>query len=123
MKTIFVVDDSGTMLMSLEGVLSRAGFAVAKATSGEDALAQLKAGLAADLVITDFNMPGMNGIDLIREIRKLPTYRFKPLLMLTTESQVERQKEAKAAGATGWMVKPVDPEKLVAVVKQVVPGA
>ncbi|MBF0613236.1 MAG: response regulator [Magnetococcales bacterium] len=123
MKTIFVVDDSATMLMSLEGVLTRAGMGVAKATSGEDAVAQLKAGLAVDLVITDFNMPGMNGIDLIKEIRKMPAYRFKPVLMLTTESQVEKQKEAKAAGATGWMVKPVDPDKLIAVIKQVVPGA
>lgn len=122
MKTIFVVDDSATMLMSLESVLTKAGFQAETATNGEEALAKLKAGLQADLVITDFNMPGINGIDLIKAIRQLPGYRFKPLLMLTTESQQERRTEAKAAGATGWLVKPVPPDQLLGVIKQVLPG-
>jgi len=122
MKKILLVDDSKTMLMSMEGVLKRAGFQTASASNGQEALQKLKT-FKADLVITDLNMPGMDGITLIKEIKKLPGMRFKPVLMLTTESQQSKRQEAKAAGATGWLVKPVKPEELLAVVKQVVPGA
>ena len=123
MKTILIVDDSATMLMSLQGVLTKAGHKVVSAKSGEEGMTALKSGTNPDLVITDFNMPGMNGTEFIREVRKLPGFRFKPVLMLTTESQQEKRQEAKAAGATGWLVKPIKPDELIAVVKQVVPGA
>jgi two-component system chemotaxis response regulator CheY len=80
-------------------------------------------GFAADLMITDLNMPGMDGITLIKKVKAMPAMRFKPVLMLTTESQQAKREEAKAAGATGWLVKPVQPNDLVGVVKQVLPGA
>ena len=123
MKTILIVDDSATILMSMDGILKKGGFKVEKAANAEAALKKLKGGAKPDLVITDLNMPGMNGIEMIREIRKMPTFRFKPILMLTTESQTAKRNEAKKAGATGWLVKPVKPHELLAVVKQVVPGA
>lgn len=123
MKTIFLVDDSGTMLMSLSEILQRAGFQVKIALNGQDALDQFKAGAKPDLVITDQNMPGLTGIELIRETRKLPAFRFTPILMLTTESQQAKRQEGKAAGATGWLVKPVAGKDLLGVIKQVLPGA
>jgi len=122
-KKILVVDDSPTILLSMRGILERAGHAVSDAASGEQALADLKGGLKPDLVITDFHMGAMNGIDLVREVRKMASVRFVPVLMVTTESQQAKRMEAKAAGATGWLVKPVQPEALLQVIKQVVPGA
>ncbi|MBF0335900.1 MAG: response regulator [Alphaproteobacteria bacterium] len=121
--TIMIVDDSPTMLMSLEGVLTKQGFGVVKAASGEQALATLTAGTKPALLITDLNMGAMNGIELIRKARQLPGFRFVPMLMLTTESQQDKRAEAKAAGATGWLVKPVAPDALLGVIKQVVPGS
>ncbi|TXN49130.1 response regulator [Methylobacterium sp. WL18] len=121
--TIMIVDDSPTMLMSIEGILSKAGLGVVKAASGEQALATLQAGTKPNLLITDLNMGAMNGIDLIRRVRKLPGLQFIPILMLTTESQQDKRNEAKSAGATGWIVKPVDPEALLKVIRQLVPGA
>lgn len=121
MKTILLVDDSTTMLMSMEGILKRAGFQVETATNGDAALKKISSS-CPDLMITDLNMPGMDGITLIREARKAPGMRFKPVLMLTTESQQAKRDEAKAAGATGWLVKPVKAEELLSVVKQVIPG-
>lgn len=111
------------MLMSMEGILTRAGYGVIKASSGEEALDRLRAGDRPNLIITDLNMGATNGIELIRQARQMPTTRFTPMLMLTTESAQNRREEAKAAGATGWLVKPVQADALVAVVKQVVPGA
>ena len=122
-KKILVVDDSPTILLSMRGILERAGHAVSDAASGEQALADLKGGLKPDLVITDFHMGAMNGIDLVLEVRKMASVRFVPVLMVTTESQQAKRMEAKAAGATGWLVKPVQPEALLQVIKQVVPGA
>jgi len=122
MKTILLVDDSTTMLMSMTAVLKRQGFQVESATSGSEALSKLTT-LSPDLMITDLNMPGMDGITLISEAKKLSTMRFKPVLMMTTESQQAKRDEAKAAGAVGWLVKPVKPEQLLAVVKQVIPGS
>lgn len=122
MKTIFLADDSATMLMSLSEILQKAGFNVVTAVDGWDALNQFKAGTKPDLLITDLNMPGLNGIELIRETRKLPIFRFMPILMLTTESQQAKRQEAKAAGATGWLVKPVAGKDLLAIIKQVLPG-
>jgi two-component system, chemotaxis family, chemotaxis protein CheY len=122
-KKILIVDDSPTILMSMRGMLERAGHAVSNAASGEEAVCVLKGGLKPDLVITDYHMGAMNGIELVREVRKMSNLRFIPVLMVTTESQQEKRLEAKAAGATGWLVKPVQPDALLQVIKQVVPGA
>ncbi|MGB0965274.1 MAG: response regulator [Litorivicinus sp.] len=122
MKKILLVDDSTTMLLSMEGVLKRLGFDVATAVDGPSALKTIPE-FKPDLMITDLNMPGMNGIELIKEAKATPAMRFKPVLMLTTESQQSKRDEAKQAGATGWLVKPVAPEQLAGVVKQVLPGA
>jgi two-component system chemotaxis response regulator CheY len=122
MKPVFLVDDSPTMLASMAAVLGRAGLAVAKAASGEEALRTLQAKPALRIIITDYHMPGMNGVELIREIRKLPAYRFLPILVLTTESEQSKRELARAAGATGWLVKPVAPDKLLQVLQQVAPA-
>ena len=122
-KKILIVDDLPTILMSMRGMLERAGHAVSNAASGEEAVSVLKGGLKPDLVITDYHMGAMNGIELVREVRKMSNLRFIPVLMVTTESQQEKRLEAKAAGATGWLVKPVQPDALLQVIRQVVPGA
>lgn len=121
MKSILVVDDSQTMVMSLKGTLEIGGFKVETASDGEMALGKLKGGLKPDLIITDINMPKMDGISLIGEARKL--LRFTPILALTTESQQARRDEAKKNGATGWLVKPVGGADLMKVVRQLLPGA
>jgi len=121
MTTIFLVDDSATMLMSLKATLEIAGFKVETAGDGEQALAKVKSGLKPDLIITDINMPKMDGIELIRQVRKL--LRFTPILTLTTESQQAKRDEAKKLGASGWMVKPVSGTDLLKVIRQVLPGA
>ncbi len=121
MKTVFLVDDSATMLMSVKSTLEMNGFAVETAPDGEAALNKLKAGLKPDLIITDINMPKMDGVSLIKEARKL--LRFTPILALTTESQQAKRDEAKKNGATGWLVKPLGGNDLVKVIKQVLPGA
>jgi two-component system chemotaxis response regulator CheY len=121
MKTILIVDDSATILMSIDSILTKAGYKVEKATSAEDALSKLKGGVRPDLIITDLNMPGLNGTEMIREIRKMPAFKFKPILMLTTESQQTKRDEARQAGAAGWLVKPVKTPNLLAAVKKFVP--
>jgi len=120
-KTIFVIDDSSVMLMSISQTLKMAGFAVETAKDGLEAFNRVKAGLKPDLIITDINMPNMNGIDFIKNARTI--LRFTPILALTTESQASRRDEAKKLGATGWLVKPVGGPDLLKVVKQVLPGA
>jgi two-component system chemotaxis response regulator CheY len=120
MKTIFIVDDSATILLSISGILGKAGYAVEKAANAEDALRKFQAGVKIDLLITDLNMPGMNGIELIREVRKLPAYKFVPILFLTTESQQSKKVEAKAAGASGWIVKPATADELLNTIKLVI---
>lgn len=122
MSDILIVDDSPTVLMSMEGLLARFGHRAIKASSAEDALSRVSSGVAAKLVITDFHMPGKNGAELIRALRATPQHRFTPMLVLTTESQRERRDEAKAAGATGWLVKPVDPKQLESALKQLLPA-
>jgi two-component system chemotaxis response regulator CheY len=121
MKPVFLVDDSPTMLASMAGVLAKAGVPVEKATNAEEALTKLKVGAPLRLLITDFHMPGMNGVELVREVRKLAAYRFLPILVLTTESEQSKRDAARAAGATGWLVKPVAAEKLLQVLQQVAP--
>lgn len=121
MKSVFLVDDSTTMLMSLKSTLEISGFKVETASDGQQALTKIKGGLKPDLIITDINMPHMDGLTLISEARKV--LRFTPILALTTESQQGKRDEAKKLGATGWLVKPVSGSDLIKIVKQVVPGA
>ena len=123
MKSVFLVDDSVTMLMSLKSTLELGGFKVDTAPDGEAALAKLKGGFKPDLIITDINMPNMGGMELIKNVRALPGFRFTPILTLTTESQAEKRDEAKKLGATGWLVKPIAGPDLLKVVKQVLPGS
>ena len=119
-KTIFLVDDSATILLSVSSILGKAGYAVEKASNGEEALKKFSAGVKVDLLITDLNMPGMNGIELIKKVRTLAAYRFLPILFLTTESQQSRKLEAKAAGASGWIVKPATADDLLNTIKLVI---
>ena len=122
-KTIFLVDDSATMLMSVRNNLEIAGFKVDTAEYGVKALAKLKAGLKPDLIITDINMPNMGGLELIKNVKALPGFRFTPILTLTTESEASKRDEGKKLGATGWLVKPMGGADLIKVIKQVLPGA
>lgn len=116
---IMVVDDSSAIRQSITFVLEQAGYEVVQAQDGTDAVSKL-AGRTFDLVISDVNMPHMDGIALTRYIRQSATHKFVPILMLTTESQTEKMQEGKAAGATGWIVKPFETEKLLSVVKKLV---
>jgi len=117
-KVIMTADDSASIRQMVSFTLSQAGYEVMAAKDGKDALSQLN-GSSVHMLITDLNMPNMDGIQLIREVRSNPAYKFMPIIMLTTESQAEKKQEAKAAGATGWIVKPFKPEQLVGVVKKV----
>jgi len=118
MPSILAVDDSASMRQMVSFSLKGAGFDVIEAVDGTDALTKAKS-TTADLVLTDVNMPNMDGIQLIRELRQLPAYRFTPMLMLTTESASDKKAEGKAAGATGWLVKPFNPDQLLATIKKV----
>jgi len=118
MSRILAVDDSSSMRQMVAFTLSSAGFEVAEAQDGEVALA-LARKEKFSLVLADVNMPNMDGISLVRALRVLPEYKFTPLLMLTTESGPEKKLEGKAAGATGWLVKPFNPEQLLNTVKRV----
>ena len=119
--TVFIVDDSATILMSMEAILSKAGYAVAKAGSGEEAVTKLQGGFKPGLIITDIHMGAMNGIELIKKVRAMAGFQFVPILVVTTESQQSKRDEARAAKATGWLVKPVQPDDLTRVVKQILP--
>lgn len=122
-KTILVVDDSATMVMSVRNNLEINGFTVESAGDGVQAVAKLKGGCKPDLIITDINMPNMGGMELIKTVRGMPGFRFVPILTLTTESQQDMRTEGKKLGATGWLAKPVGGADLVKVIKQVLPGA
>ena len=118
MASILAVDDSPSMRQMVSFTLKGAGYDVVEAADGVEALS-IARGNPVNLVITDVNMPNMDGISLIRELRALPAYKFTPLLMLTTESGAAKKQEGKAAGATGWIVKPFNPEQLLNTVKKV----
>ncbi len=118
MKTILTVDDSPSMRQMLAYVLTSNGYTVIEAEDGEQALELAKTNLA-DLVLTDQNMPRLDGIGLIKALRSLPGYKTVPIMMLTTESSQALKQQGREAGATGWMVKPFDPEKLLEMLKRV----
>ena len=115
---ILTVDDSASIRLTTRVTLTNAGYAVTEAVDGQDGLNKLKDG-EYDLVLTDLNMPNMDGLTMIRELRKLPNQMGVPVIFLTTESDGELRAQAKAAGATGWLTKPFDPENLVKIARKV----
>ena len=119
-KTVLIVDDSVSIRQVVTFTLRQAGFTVLDASNGQEALTRLS-GQRVDLIVTDLNMPVMDGITFIRNVRSQPTTRAVPVLMLTTESQDAKKQEGKAAGATGWIVKPFHPEKLLQIIARVLP--
>lgn len=119
MATILAVDDSASMRQMVSFTLKGAGFDVVEAVDGVDALNKAK-GQKFDLVISDVNMPNMDGLTLIKELRATPGFQFTPMLMLTTESSTDKKMEGKAAGATGWIVKPFNPDQLLATINKVI---
>ncbi len=121
-KTVLVVDDSSTMRQMVAYTLKNAGYDVVEAGNGKEAVGKLNAGAKPALVVTDLNMPEMDGITLIAEIRKMAAFKFTPILMLTTESADDKKKAGQAAGATGWIVKPFNPEQMLKVIQKVLPG-
>jgi two-component system chemotaxis response regulator CheY len=118
MASILAVDDSASMRQMVAFTLKGAGYDVIEAGDGQEALNIAKS-KKVNLVLTDVNMPKMDGIALIRALRGLPDYKFTPMLMLTTESAADKKQEGKAAGATGWLVKPFNPDQLLATIKKV----
>jgi two-component system, chemotaxis family, chemotaxis protein CheY len=118
MATILAVDDSASMRQMVAFTLKGAGHTVLEAEDGQAALDAIK-GKKVDVVVTDVNMPRMDGITLVKSLRTLPDYKFTPILLLTTESGDNKKAEGKAAGATGWLVKPFNPEQLLATIKKV----
>jgi len=116
--SILAVDDSASMRQMVSFTLKGAGYDVVEAADGVEAL-KIARTRSVNLVISDVNMPNMDGISLIRELRALPSYKFTPLLMLTTESSADKKQQGKSAGATGWIVKPFNPEQLLNTVKKV----
>jgi two-component system chemotaxis response regulator CheY len=119
-KTVIAIDDSMSIRETVRMTLQPAGYSVLTAEDGARGLALCEKH-KADVVVTDLNMPNLDGIALISRLRALDGYRFSPILMLTTESQDEKKLAGKRAGATGWIIKPFDPAKLVAVVQRVCP--
>ena len=116
-KKIMTVDDSASVRQMVAMTLRNAGYDVVEASDGKDALSKLSG--PVDMIITDLNMPNMDGITLIKSVRAQSQYKFIPIVMLTTESQAEKKQVGKNAGATGWIVKPFKPDQLLAVVQKV----
>ena len=121
-KTVLVVDDSVSMRQMVSFTLSGAGFEVVEAGDGKEAVDKLNGGAQPNLVITDLNMPNMDGISLIKAVRGMASHKFTPILMLTTESSDDKKKEGQSAGATGCIVKPFNPEQMLATINKVLPG-
>lgn len=122
-KMVLIVDDSSSMRQMVSFALKGAGFQVIEGGDGQDALDKLAGapGGKVDLIITDLNMPVMDGLTFIKKARTLPACRFTPILMLTTENGDNRKAEGKEAGATGWIVKPFHPAQLLKVIEKVLP--
>ncbi|MCI0734200.1 MAG: response regulator [Methylococcaceae bacterium] len=118
-KTILIVDDSASVRTVVATALKGAGYSVVDACDGRDALSKLN-GTKVHLIISDFNMPNMDGIAFVKEVKKLPNYKFTPICMLTTESEQSKIQEGKDAGAKAWIVKPFQPPKLLAAVEKLV---
>jgi len=119
MRQILTVDDSASVRQMVGFTLRKMGYEVVEAVDGQDGLGKVGAG-KFDLIITDLNMPNLDGIEMITAVLKLPGYTFVPILMLTTESQAEKKDAGRKAGATGWIVKPFNADQLVSVVQKLV---
>lgn len=119
LKTVLTVDDSASIRQMVSFTLKSAGYEVVEAQDGVDGLDKAR-GQAVNLVLTDQNMPRMDGLSLIKTLRGMAQYKSVPILMLTTESSDEMKSQGRAAGATGWLVKPFDPQKLIEVVRKVI---
>ena len=119
-KKVMAVDDSPTVRTVLKSTLTDAGYIVVEASNGQEAMRMLEE-CKIDLLVTDLNMPKMNGLELIRALRKTPGYRFIPIIMLTSESQIDLKTEGRKAGASGWVTKPFCPNQLLAVTRMVCP--
>ena len=121
-KTALVVDDSKSILSLMRNVLGIAGYDVLTASDGNEGLSVLKSGKHVDIVITDLNMPNMDGITFIWEIRKLPEHVFTPICMLTTESEQAKLEDGESISIYAWINKPIQPVNVVNIVKQIVPS-
>jgi two-component system chemotaxis response regulator CheY len=121
LRKVLIVDDSVSMRQMVSFTLRQGGFEVIEAGHGQEALEKLASAASVDLIITDLNMPVMDGITFIQNVRKQPALMRKPILMLTTEGLASKKEQGKAAGATGWIVKPFDPEKLLTTIAKVLP--
>ncbi|XVU28872.1 response regulator [Actinoplanes sp. CA-054009] len=119
-KTILIVDDSASVRQVVSIALKGAGYEVITANDGKDALAKMSGGQRLHLIISDVNMPNMDGITFVAEAKKLPAYKFTPIIMLTTESQEDKKKQAQAAGAKAWVTKPFQPEQMLSAVSKLV---
>ena len=119
-EKILIVDDSAAIRQSISFILKQEGYETVEATDGMEALGMLGSVGDLDLIITDVKMPNLDGIGLIRKAREIAKYKFTPILVLTTESQGSKMNEGKEAGATGWIVKPFNSDKLLGIVKKVV---
>ncbi len=118
-KTILIVDDSASLRQVVCIALRGAGYEAIEARDGQDALAKLN-GQKVHLIVSDVNMPNMDGISFVKAVKTLPAYRFTPIVMLTTESQAEKKAQAQAAGAKAWVLKPFNPSQLLTVVQKLV---
>ena len=121
MHSILAVDDSASMRALVMQTLQKAGFKTVEAMNGQEALDAVKGISKLDLVITDLNMPVMDGISFVQKLRTLAAFKYTPVLLLTTETRQDHKDKAKAAGATGWLTKPFDPNQLLAVIQRVLP--
>lgn len=118
-KTIMVVDDSASLRQVVGIALKGAGYDVLEACDGKDALSKIN-GQKIHLIISDVNMPNMDGISFVQEVKKMPNYRFTPIIMLTTESQEAKKQQGQAAGAKAWVVKPFQPAQMLAAVSKLI---
>ncbi|WP_417581395.1 response regulator [Nitrincola sp.] len=118
-KSILTVDDSASIRQMISFTLKGAGYSITEAVDGKQGLEKAQAA-HFDLILTDQNMPNMDGLTLIKSLRALPAYRSVPILVLTTEAGDAMKSQGRAAGATGWLVKPFDPQKLIEVVRKVI---
>ena len=122
MTAILVLDDSATMVMRLSRILKSAGYEVETASNGKEGMTKLAGGMKPSLILTDINMPQMDGIAFIKEARKAASTRFTPIIVLTTESGGQKRDEARAAGASAWLTKPTEPNELLTALKQLLPS-
>ncbi len=117
-KKILIVDDSRTIRQQVGFTLTKEGFEVVEAEDGQDGLTKLQANADISMIVSDVNMPNMGGLEMVEAIRQIEQFKFLPIIMLTTESSGDKVDRAKKAGASGWLVKPFNPEQLVGAVKK-----